>query len=145
MYAEHLTLRDGFLLAVPSIASVFFFVCYANRFHPTESKLTPGTEVQTLLQTEALIITPVILILIITIVLIKTHPSVPLISYYLVYAILFAAYGLFLLKYNTNGTLPQVRHQLVWPVVLTIGVSLYYGLSFIQLNSSLFRFSHWHF
>src|SRR5258706_194611 len=134
---QYWSLKDVFLLLIPPIASAFFFICYANRFHPVESKLMPGDEVQTVLQREAIIITPVIVILVISLILITTRPPMQLVVSYFAYTVLLALYGIFLWQYKTDGSLPQVRHQLVWPVVLTIGMSLYYGLSFLEMGSSL--------
>ena len=137
MQAQYWSMRDAFLLLIPPLASLFFFICYANRFHPSESKAAPGTDVQTALQTEALIFTPIIVVLLSSIIIILDRPPSRLVVSYIVYAGLLASYGTFLLRYETEGPLPQVRHELVWPVLLTIGCSLYYGLSFIAFGDDL--------
>jgi len=54
----------------------------------------------------------------------------------LIYILLSVFYGRFLLNYVTRNALALVRHQLIWPVVLTIAIGFYYGLVFSAVKTS---------
>jgi geranylgeranylglycerol-phosphate geranylgeranyltransferase len=63
-------------------------------------------------------------------------PSPYLIFALALYVAFFVYYGKFLANYESNGNLPLVRHQLIWPVVLSIAIGLYFGLSFSDFKES---------
>ncbi len=130
------------ILAIPVSTSVFFFICYANRFHATDSYIKPRGVLQTAFQREALWTFPLIeapLIGVILLIISRYEPlPLKLLIAFLIYGALFVAYGIFLTRYRTpEGALPLVRHQLVWPVVLSMAIGLYFGLSFSDLRASL--------
>ncbi|MBV9925683.1 MAG: UbiA family prenyltransferase [Acidobacteria bacterium] len=139
---DGLALNELLILAIPVSTSVFFFTCYANRFHAKDSYLKPRGVLQAAFQKEALITFPFIEIPVIGVILLLISRYEPLPGKLLIafslYGGLFVLYGIFLTRYRTpEGTLPLVRHQLVWPVVLSIAIGLYSGISFSDLRASL--------
>ncbi len=55
----------------------------------------------------------------------------------LVYALIFNGYALiFILQGNNPNILKQIRHQLVWPVMITVGLNLFYGLNFDEIYTT---------
>ena len=134
MRAEYPTGKELWSLSIPIASSVVFFICYANRFHDSENIV--GNERQEAHQSDAVIASPIFLLLYVMIVVLKISPPSTLLIAFGLYMLLSIAYGLFLLKYREEKPLPLVRHQLVWPVVLTIGISLYYGLTYEDLVQS---------
>src|SRR5687768_12870701 len=134
--------NDLLLLSIPILASVYFFIRYANRFHPSDSFIAPGNVIGTAFQTEAvrlyffLILIPYSL-LVIYVVSSNDGLSYHLLSALLIYLSLIIYYSRFLITYKSNGKLPLVRHWLIWPVILTIALGLYYGLSFSDMKESL--------
>jgi geranylgeranylglycerol-phosphate geranylgeranyltransferase len=51
-------------------------------------------------------------------------------------AVVFLLYGVYLLWFFDKATSPRARHQLVWSILLAIGLSLYVGLSLRSFFSS---------
>lgn len=140
--SQNIALNELLVLAIPVSTSIFFFICYANRFHTTDSYIKPRGVVQAAFQKEALIIFPFIEIPVIGVILLIVSRYEPLptklLIAYLIYGGLFVSYGIFLTRYRTpEGSLPLVRHQLVWPVVLSIAIGLYYGIAFSDLRATL--------
>jgi len=155
-----MTANDLLLLSIPLLASIYFFICYANRFHPTDSHIVPSGIVGTTLQSEAVWMYPLFVLvpysLFVPLLVSKSeYVSYKLLVTLLLYVLLSICYGRFLLKYVTRNSLALVRHQLFWPVVLTIAIGFYYGLIFSIAKSSflplipvalvvaLFGVSHW--
>jgi hypothetical protein len=128
-------------LSIPAFASVYFFICYANRFHPSDSYRAPIDNVRTAMRSEAVrIFLFLVLVPYPALVFYLTSRtetlSVKLIFALALYVAFFIYYGRFLGNYESNGNLPLVRHQLIWPVVLSIAIGLYYGLSFSDFKES---------
>lgn len=136
------TLRNDLLqLFIPIFASVYFFIRYANRFHPSDSLSMPN-DVGRFAQTEAVSVYFYLVLIPYPAFVIYYVSRSEALSYQLLlslflYVTLFIYYGRFLINYKSNGTLPLVRHWLVWPVTLSIAIGLYYGLSFSDLKVSL--------
>ena len=140
--SQKITLIELLILAIPVSTSVFFFIFYANRFHATDSYVKPRGQIQAAFQKEALFVFPFIEVPVIGVILLIISRSEPLpltlLLAFVIYGSLFVSYGIFLTRYHTTeGVLPLIRHQLVWPVVLSIAIGLYYGVSFSDLRISL--------
>lgn len=139
----HKTLRsDWLLLLIPIFASVYFFICYANRFQPSDSSVIPSGVLGKFAQSTAgsVFLFFVLAYTAFVIYVVATRPEAS--SYRLLFSLflyvgLFIFYGRFLIKYESNGDLPLVRHWLIWPVNLSLALGLYYGLSFSDLKESL--------
>ena len=142
MQSQKTLTTDLLLLSIPILAFVYFFIRYANRFHPSDSSIAPGDVFGTAFQTEAvrlyffLILVPYSLF-VLYIVSRNEMPSYRLLFALFIYLSLIIYYSRFLITYNSNGKLPLVRHWLIWPVILTIALGLYYGLSFSDMKESL--------
>jgi geranylgeranylglycerol-phosphate geranylgeranyltransferase len=132
-----LTSNELLVLFIPLMPAIFFFMCYANKYHITDSEASPSGALRTKLQTQALGVFVVIAGLIIWIVLDRGLPPYRVSIAFGLYAILFIGYGLYLLRNVKKRELPLVRHQLVWPAVLSIAISFYYGLNYASLSHSL--------
>lgn len=133
--------NDLLLLFIPIFASVYFFIRYANRFHPDDSPTTPS-DVGRFAQSEAVRVYFYLVLIPYTAFVIYYVSRTEALSYRLLFSLflyvgLFIYYGRFLINYKSNGDLPLVRHWLVWPVTLSIAIGLYYGLSFSDLKVSL--------
>jgi len=133
--------NDLLLLSIPLMASIYFFICYANRFHPTDSHIVPSGIVGTTLQSEAVWMYPVFVILPYSFFVPLLVSKSEALSYKLIFALavfilLSVSYGWFVLNYKTANNLALVRHQLIWPVVLTIAIGFYYGLIFSVAKKS---------
>ncbi|REJ76317.1 MAG: hypothetical protein DWQ47_11960 [Acidobacteria bacterium] len=138
MQLEPAEIDDYLILAIPSITSIFFFMCYAERFPPPDLE---NTEVEITVRYDAIRNYALVAFLLIVIALIPTYflPynfSFSLVLSLLVLGGLHVSYGIFLFRDKNAKTLPSIRHQLVWPVILLIGFSLYFGLSFHALSDS---------
>ena len=53
MQPQKTLLNDLLLLSIPILASVYFFIRYANRFHPSDSSTVPSDAIGTAFQSEA--------------------------------------------------------------------------------------------
>lgn len=135
---------DLFVLAVPIIASIFFFMCYAERFPTPTKQDSEMNDIEVVLRREAIysyliLATSLICNAILSACLIATlwNYSIPVwpILFFLIYAGTYFYYGLFLWR-HPDPSIPTIRHQLVWSVILSIGVSLYFGLSYESLATS---------
>lgn len=129
---------DYFILAIPSITSIFFFMCYAERFPPPDLE---NTEVEITVRYDAIRNYALVAFLLILMALIPTYYvpydfSFSLVLTLMVLGGLHVSYGIFLFHDKNAKALPPIRHQLVWPVILLIGFSLYFGLSFHALSDS---------
>jgi geranylgeranylglycerol-phosphate geranylgeranyltransferase len=134
--------NDLLLLSIPILATVYFFIRYANRFHPSDSSIAPGDIIGTAFRTEAvrlyffLILIPYSLF-VLYVVSRSDELSYRLLLALVIYLGLIIYYSRFLITYKSEGKLPLVRHWLIWPVILTIALGLYYGLSFSVMKESL--------
>ena len=142
MQNPRIDVNDLLILAIPVIASLFFFVCYANRFQFGHLYVTRDYELQVLLQSEAIRIFPLIavpIIVIILLVITRTERlSVSMLAATMIYAVLYYLYGIFLLRYKPRSDdVPLVRHQLIWPVILSIAIGLYFGRFLTDLKFSM--------
>ena len=124
------------LLLFPIFMLFYFFICYAIRFHyeTKESKEKP--------RKEAIFLFLIMLILsYIAIISIYSHfktqfLSVNFILALFLYCSLLLAYGTFIFfRFMARGA-PAIRHQLVWPSLLSIACSLYFGLYFYKFSES---------
>lgn len=134
--------NDLLLLSIPILASVYFFIRYANRFHPSDSSAAPSDVIGTTLQSEAVRIYFFLILIPYTAFVIYVVSRTEALSYHLLFALLlyvslFIYYSKFLVNYKSNSSLPLVRHWLIWPAILSIAIGLYYGLSFSDLKDSL--------
>jgi 4-hydroxybenzoate polyprenyltransferase len=128
-------------LSVPVFASVYFCMCYVSRFPTRKSRESSEQATRKLLETEAITFFPIVaaLLLIISLLIryIATHSiSITLLFAFGLYVAMYAAYGRFLLRHPSSTDIPTVRHRLVWPVILGIGIGFYYGFNFSILSVS---------
>lgn len=137
MQAEHVTTSDLWLLSIPVAAAWFFFICYANRFDLDRAEEEHPREIQHINEKNAVLFFLILLIALSAIALSRSvAPTRQLLLSLGTYSALLVFYGIFLLRYQNNRPLPLIRHQLVWPVMLSIGIGLYSGLSFSVLTNS---------
>lgn len=129
--------RDLLVLAIPAITSVFFFICYARRFHSLEYRNRNENDIGAILEMEAIYIFPIIALLLILLIIFTQPLPWKILIAFGIYGAMFVYYGVFLARLSYADDVPVVRHRLVWSVVLSIGVSLYYGLTFSVLKTSL--------
>lgn len=137
MQAKTIQWRELIVLAIPVVISIFFFICYANRFHSIELRDEGIDDIQTVLQKEATLIFPGIALVVFLWIATTQSISWKLLLAFGLYAVIYVLYSLFFISHPVTEAIPIVRHRLVWPVVLSIGISLYYGLSFSALSTSL--------
>lgn len=134
MQSEHVRIVDLLILSIPLSAAWFFFICYANRFDLRRTDEEQVIMIQQILEKNAVFVFLAFLAgwIVIALLLSARIQALPvkLLVSTGVYVLLFVYYGVFLLRYKTTEYLPLIRHLLVWPVVLSIGIGLYYGLSF---------------
>jgi hypothetical protein len=129
-------------LGIPILASVYFFIRYAIRFPRSDAIKTSSEDVQTFARSEAVrLYLFLVLLPYSAFVIYHVSRSEPF-SYSLLLAVglfvgLFIGYGRFLATYDSGKTHPLIRHWLIWPVVLSIGIGLFFGLSFSTLKVSL--------
>lgn len=139
MQANTIQWREPIVLTIPVAISIFFFICYANRFHSIELRDDDEgiDEVQIALEREAIWVFPGIAIIIFLWIATSQSISWKLLLAFGLYALIYVLYSLFFIRHPVAEHIPIIRHRLVWPVVLSIGISLYYGLSFSALSTSL--------
>lgn len=142
MQPQKAIVSDILLLSIPILASVYFFIRYANRFHPSNSATTGDVLVRAF-QSEAVRLYFFLILVPYSAIIIYFASRTDYISYHILIALflyvsLFIYYGRFLITYDSGHTLPLVRHWLIWPVILSIAIGLYYGLSFSDLKGSFF-------
>ena len=137
MQAKTIQWRELIVLTIPVTISVFFFICYANRFHSIELRDEGVDEVQAALQREAIWVFPGIALVIFLWIATTQSLSWKLLLAFGLYALIYVLYSWFFISHPVTESIPIIRHRLVWPVVLSIGISLYYGLSFSALSTSL--------
>ena len=139
------SLVDLFILIIPIIASIYFFMCYAERYPTPELQVLEEDNVELAIRREAIYIYLILAVslvcnavLIALLVAVLSGYQLPLwlIFTFLIHAVMYVYYGLFLWRHPDPHSIPTVRHQLVWAVILSIGISLYYGVSFSNLTNS---------
>lgn len=120
-------------LVIPILASIFFFMFYAKRF-PAK----PEREVQT--REGDSFWEPVIVFIIIAGLLLAlifrnlNQFTFPLILVILTQVLFYGSYGIFLGRKKKSKYSSEIQHQLVWSVILSIGISLYIGLIFSKIS-----------
>lgn len=133
--------NDLLLLSIPVLASAYFFSRYAIRFPRTDSGKSSSDELVRLASVKAewfyffWIFIPYSTIVIYYISRSETISHQLLVALGLFVA-LFISYGRFLPKNGNGSEQPLMRHWLIWPVILSIAIGLFYGLSFSYLKSS---------
>lgn len=148
LFAGYVMQKHGFdvfdipYLAVPVIASVYFFMCYASRFHSLEFRDSSEKAKHAVLEPASIEFFPIVAALLFAISLLVrflfTHSiSLTLLIAFGLYVGMYVYYGRFLWHHPSSGDIPIVRHRLFWPVILSIGISLYYGLAFSMLSTSV--------
>lgn len=120
-------------------------MCYAERYPTPELQVFEEDNVELAIRREAIYIYLILAVslicnavLIALLVAVLSGYQVPLwiIFTFLIHAGMYFYYGLFLWRHPDPHSIPAVRHQLVWAVILSIGISLYYGVSFSTLTNS---------
>lgn len=134
--------NDLLLLFIPVLASVYFFTRYAIRFPRSEFAQRSANPLGKFAESEAVRLYPYLILLPYSAFAIYHVSRSESVSYNLLLSLgllvgLFLGYGRFLAKYETDGTNPLIRHWLISPVILSIAVPLFYGLSFSDLKISL--------
>jgi geranylgeranylglycerol-phosphate geranylgeranyltransferase len=119
--------------------SIFFFLCYAERF-PAADEADPG-EVNQAIRQEALYVFPFFIIVLVAGV-VSTLVGFGGYSFgfprgftLILYCLMYFGYGFYLRRLPQEDKY-KIRHRLVWPVVLSIGLNLYLGLVFTNLFTS---------
>jgi 4-hydroxybenzoate polyprenyltransferase len=142
--AAGLPVSDDLLLLLGVLSSTFpFFVAYAVKYHFDDPSTIHHEGLLLKAQKEALIISGLAAVALSTLFVCLYRissgkfPNSNIALAGIVYFLLFTAYAFFLTTRITNPALNQTRHQLVWPVLLSIGVSFYSGLFFQTLRTSL--------
>jgi geranylgeranylglycerol-phosphate geranylgeranyltransferase len=139
MQADHIVGPDLLVMSIAAVAAWFFFICYANRFDLPSTEEEQTVRIRQILEKNAVTVFLLLVAawIVIALLLIALRHALPmrLLSSLGIYVALLIYYGVFLLRYRSEG-LPLIRHWLVWPVVLSIGIGLYYGLSFSLLKES---------
>src|SRR5688572_19270631 len=108
LVAGYIVQKSGFdwhdlpYLAVPVIASIYFFMCYASRFPTRESRDTSEEATSALVESEAIKFFPVVAALLLVISLLARLASTRSISLGLLvafglYVVMYGLYGRFLL------------------------------------------------
>lgn len=133
--AKTLFSLDLLVLIVPALASIIFFMCYAQRFDPKNSKTSDNEKESSEWLRAALLTFTIgtILFAVIVYLITKTLP-IGLIIAFVIQASMYAYYGYFLLNRLSENSKRVLRHQLFWSVVLSIGFGMYYGYTFSRLS-----------
>ena len=138
-----LKIIDLFIFLIQFVASVYFFMCYAERFPtPAGNRIR---HVDRAIGKDAIRTYPLIAVLGIGVAVLAAFLYSFLSSIDFGFRNLIAAfthagmyfyYGVFLLRHPDARNFPVVRHQLVWPVLLSIGIGFYYGINFAALQAN---------
>ena len=133
---------DLVLLIIPIALSLPFFLSYAICFHYDGPDRITNKDIFRREQKGASILIFIFGIAVSTIALLVYNvlednmpPKILLLSFVL-YGVIFIGYSILLNQYYVSGKRLTVRHQLVWPVILSIGVSLYMGMFFDSFITS---------
>ena len=87
------------------------------------------------MQGQAIYIFPIVAFLIILWIVTTQVVSWRILLAFIIYGLMFVYYGFFLARLPAKSLV--TRHRLFWSVLLSIGISLYYGLTFSELKTSL--------
>ena len=132
-------MNDLLLLSIPIVASAYFFARYAIRFPRKDSARPSPEDLASFAKAEWFyffwILIPYTVFVIYYVSRSEGISNQLLLSLGL-FVGLFISYGRFLPKPGSNGN-PLMRHWLIWPVILSIAIGLFYGLSFSYLKISL--------
>lgn len=133
---------DIILILSLYLISLFFFIVYVVCFHYQN----PAAIIDDILlkkgQKEAIIYTGIFVALVIVILLLvyshfnnNNFPSFGFILNFAFYSILYLLYAYYLYNnYYTKKNNQIIRHQLVFPIILTIGINLYYAHFFHEFK-----------
>ncbi|MGA9362757.1 MAG: UbiA family prenyltransferase [Bacteroidota bacterium] len=128
--------QDAILLCVPFMLSIFFFISYSICFHYADHKLAVSDEQLLVLQRESMWLYLILGISISTLIVFIHHnarnqwASFNTFLSLAFFFSLFSGYALFLFRRFRKSLSTTVRHQLIWPTILTIAFSIYYGMFF---------------
>jgi 4-hydroxybenzoate polyprenyltransferase len=131
------------LILIPISLSVPFFVVYACLFHYEDPGKIINQDIYRNSQKNAFFTAAVafaglsMMILMIYRIATGQFPCKSVIISCTAYGILFSSYALFLYLNQSTASHRLVRHILVWPVVMSISISLYFGQYFSCSTSSL--------
>ncbi len=124
-------------LVIPLFASIFFFMCYIERFPAElpekEDSIVESSGLQSIIVYSLIVGGGVICFIIFRYIVTATF-TVPLIVALATQAAFYICYGVFLRASKGSKYSPVIQHQLVWSVILSIGISLYIGLIFPKLS-----------
>lgn len=138
--------KDLLVLVVPVLASIFFFMCYSAHFpipdQPFEDD-NDQAETATLWRLFRANVFGYALFFIPTSAFVLhlandygiSLISLPILSVFL-QASLYFGYGIYLWIQARRKVTVELRHQIVWPVILAIGLSLYNGLIYSTKDAS---------
>jgi geranylgeranylglycerol-phosphate geranylgeranyltransferase len=134
--------NDLLLLSIPVLASAYFFTRYAIRFPRSDSAKTSPDELGSPALAKAEWFYFFWIFIPHTAFVIYYVSRSETISYQILLSLglfvgLFISYGRFLPKNGSSSNQPSMRHWLIWPVILSIAIGLFYGLSFSYLKISL--------
>lgn len=136
-----------FVLLLPMVASIYLGMCYVERFPSARAiRNETANAINAALHKEAIYLFPLFagMVGLITVLaglvyslIMKEELRSSTIIAFVIHAAMFFYYGVHLRRLPLTTPSPSIRHQLVWPIILSIGFSLYYGMNFSSL-----RFSH---
>lgn len=130
---------DYVVLILLSFIGIYFFLCYSERF-PASDEQVAG-ERERAIREETIYILPfgiggvAAFVVVILVGLAHYKFAMPIASVLILNAALFFAYGIYLRRMS-QAKAQTIRHRLVWPILLSIGMNLYLGLTFAELFSS---------
>lgn len=131
----NLTIQNFFTIILIFLYSSFFFISYTICFPLSESGHEMGIKLKESLQRDAYVLSFIILVLC-TIVFVQNGIQLWKIVLILLYGFIFFLYAIFLYSKYRFGNIAPVRHQIVWPTTLAIGLCLYYGINLENINQT---------
>jgi hypothetical protein len=135
MQSEKWLTFDLLVLTIPVLTASFFFMCYSLRFQPKKLEIlnSDNPQARAIGVPGLAIIIALLAALIVVIAKISTN----LVIAFAIQAIMYSYYSYFLLNSLPQDSSRSVRHQLFWSVIMSVGISLYYGFSFSKLSVSI--------
>lgn len=138
MQTEEWLTFDLLVLTIPALTASFFFLCYTLRFQSKKSRILDSEDLDSQFRKTAIFVLAIVTILLIVIIgQTAKISSNKLILAFTIQAIMYCYYSYFLLRRFPQNSDHSVRHQLFWSVIMSIGISLYYGFSFSKLSVSI--------
>jgi 4-hydroxybenzoate polyprenyltransferase len=131
------------LLSIPVGLFTIFFVTYAVCYDYDYSEQGPTYEYDQIAHREAIkytssfVVAFMVIGVLIYIIANGPMPTRRFLAFLLLITSLYLSYSLYLYKKCRLAGNPKIRHWLIWPVILSIATSLYYGQFFSVLNTSL--------